>query len=542
VIQADVTDAGGVTQVKFMVDYNGSWHDLYVDTNGGDGWKYDKNIHGGPTIPDQENVKVRVEARDSVGNTAGTEKIGIRIDNTPPAASLVTTSPYFFTTVTAQVQVNDLGGSGIAHVDFKFNDGTTEYTVTDNNGSNGWQVTWNVPGTPTTIRVLAWVYDYAGNGIQTGQVTLARDASGPSINIHYPTEGQLLFGLSSIRAVVSDPAGVDRVIAYIYYKERAADAARIRHDFPLVRQTGEIWELAYDFSRVMAQHDAFVEFVAFDRNGNQSQAIKHFSIMVKDLTIVVDARKQWSDQNTVWTDVFPVLWQSTVNVSASGTVFASPNNPYSPTGNGTVCLFDCQFPGPYLGLGLRYNRSNGSSASFAFSGSSYQGFAAQDGYFRFGFNDRRNSFYDNSGFYQVLLTVYPPYVQTVATTTLSVTDKGASADGICPHVQVWIESQGSIKMVNQFETCTSTYTAHNVNLPTYLLVKPYAIWLYYDNNRSNTGDRNYYVQSISINGVTKQVTDPGVDYYTGDDPFAKLYHRPGRPDMNWGGAQRFALP
>jgi len=88
-ISAQVTDSGtGVAQAQFFAGYAGQgdyWHEIGVDTNGGDGWSADWD---GAAVVDQVGVSFYVYVYDHAGNYRGAASYNHSLDRQAPQASL----------------------------------------------------------------------------------------------------------------------------------------------------------------------------------------------------------------------------------------------------------------------------------------------------------------------------------------------------------------------------------------------------------------------------------------------------------------------
>jgi hypothetical protein len=105
-------------------------------------------------------------------------------DTTPPTGSITSPSSgsTFSDSLTAISDAND-DRSGVNRVDFYLYYDGTPHQQTDNNGGDGWSVTWDLSGVAeqSGMWLDAWIYDNAGNSHHTNVVTDLRiDRSVPT--------------------------------------------------------------------------------------------------------------------------------------------------------------------------------------------------------------------------------------------------------------------------------------------------------------------------------------------------------------------------
>lgn len=551
-IEVSIDSAGGVQKVEFTAFYSGGWHSLGTDTNGSNGWKYSKSEMNGPTLPEQHGVIIHATVHNPQGSSTTAEVSNITIDRTPPSIALDTTHDQYYREITAYgEQVGDFEGSGISKVRFHFAYDGQEDRVSDTNGSDGWRVIWTIPSghSPNEVKVLAYAIDRAGNETQSGQLTLTADNAGPTFNaLSEPEEGGWVHGTHTIATRVTDPAGIASVKVFVYYKQDV-NGNLIRHDYQLKHQSGDTWKLDHNLlasgKQALAQEGAWLQFIATDQLGNQSTSgTRNFNIYIKNYSLYVDAKKEWGQMNSDWVNRLPVMNGSFVSVQyASGKAYYAPGGGYGPEGKGSIepCISRCLVDGQLLSLVGRYSNKDNSSPFHAHVGGFYEAHAPRTGWFRMGFNDVKGQFGDNSGGYNVLVDIWPSHSKHWPRTRIEIKEKALLANGICPRIELWIESAGSLKKVGDWDECDTNWNINGREVSDAYLKEPYAVWVRFTNDSSTPGDQNYYIQYVKINGKQINVTDPNVVYWRGEgeDAFKFKESIPGQEQMGRDGATRF---
>ncbi len=177
IIKAWASDAGsGVARVIFQAGYDDQWHEIGVDTYGGDGWLVVWDVSD---VRDQEDVWFQADIYDQLGYHHRTATVtGVTLDQVPPAGHIV--SPLPNTTVegplTIVLQASD-ELSGLDRVIFYADYGGRWHGLgADTDGRDGWSLVWDTaeasPG--GEVRFTAWIYDKAGNHYEVESVTGVR--------------------------------------------------------------------------------------------------------------------------------------------------------------------------------------------------------------------------------------------------------------------------------------------------------------------------------------------------------------------------------
>ena len=93
------------------------------------------------------------------------------------------------------------------------------------------------------------------------------------------------------------------------------------------------------------------------------------------------------------------------------------------------------------------------------------------------------------------------------------------------------------------EVRSTTYTDYPLRLPVAVKAGD-RVDVVFMNDGTTVGDRNLYVDSMILNGVTLRPTDPGVtlDRGSGAAAFDGVDVIPGRIGILWNGALRFVVP
>ena len=167
-------DRSGINYVDFWLLYDGAWHTIR-DSDGGDGWSATWDVSG---VAEQSEMMVVAWAYDKASNGAQSgAATGLMIDRTNPSGSITSPSSgsVFRDSLTATSDAND-DRSGVNRVDFYLYYDGTQHPKTDNNGSDGWSVTWDLSGVAeqSGMWLGAWIYDNASNSHHTNVVSELR--------------------------------------------------------------------------------------------------------------------------------------------------------------------------------------------------------------------------------------------------------------------------------------------------------------------------------------------------------------------------------
>ncbi len=554
-------DNSQVKKVEFHLFHDGGWQHVITDEDSSDGWNATWDVSG---VGEQTGIQVVAWVEDYAGNQQQSgAATNLKIDRTAPQVEMTDPSQgdTFDNTLDASADASD-NISGIKKVEFHFIHSLGTEVIVDESGSDGWNVTWDTSNLypQNDVKVLVWAEDWAGNRKQSGQIGgLVKqnvDVTAPGIWIQSPQPRDLVKDTVTFQVKVADESDIVCVDLFVYYYEQV-DGGFKRHDFPCIPHShDDIW--AYDVNlfaaeqRAIAQNEAQVQAIARDIHNNQgASGVTNFSIKIGNREFWVDGSKVWNQMNDVWGTQWPMFRDSLVYIRAVKTnqyfTYSAPDQTQVPEGDGSVCLGSDFMINDGACKALiyqtrKYDTSIKHYGHIGGNGATTAEFKAKyDGYFRLGFNDALSSFGDNSGRWKVKVSIYPPDTNSVGITQVRVNEKSQCAEGTCPHVELWTESYGSIKKLGEWTTGSTSWATRVRNDSVYLLNNLDAIWLLYDNNWAGSGDRNYYVQSVNVNGHKVYATDPGVVYYTGNgtDPFRKLNQRSGQEKMAWNGALRF---
>ena len=167
-------DRSGINYVDFWLLYDGAWHTIR-DSDGGNGWSVTWDVSG---VAEQSGMMVLAWAYDNASNGAQSgAATGLMIDRTNPSGSIASPSSgsVFRDSLTATSDAND-DRSGVNRVDFYLYYDGTQHPKTDNNGSDGWSVTWDLSGVAeqSGMWLEAWIYDNASNSHHTNVVSELR--------------------------------------------------------------------------------------------------------------------------------------------------------------------------------------------------------------------------------------------------------------------------------------------------------------------------------------------------------------------------------
>jgi len=179
---SDASDSeSGVNRVDFYLYYDGAQHQQ-TDNDGGNGWSVTWDLSG---VAEQSGMWLDAWIYDNCGNSHHTNVVsGLMIDRTNPSGGITSPSSNstFSDSLTAISDATD-DRSGVNRVDFYLYYDGAQHPKTDNNGSDGWSVTWDLSGVAeqSGMWLDAWIYDNAGNSHHTNVVTDLRiDRSAPT--------------------------------------------------------------------------------------------------------------------------------------------------------------------------------------------------------------------------------------------------------------------------------------------------------------------------------------------------------------------------
>jgi hypothetical protein len=187
-VSSNASDPGsGVQQVQFQRSPSGAgtWTNIgAADTTS------PYSVSWNTTALGDGLYDLRDVGTDNLGNVSNSAPVTVRVDNTPPAASITAPSNGALvsgTAVTVTATATDTGGSGVAGVTFSYSaDGGTTWTVIGTATTAPYTVSWNTINLPIGPYDLeATATDNAGNAFTTfpsSVVTVTADNSAPTLS------------------------------------------------------------------------------------------------------------------------------------------------------------------------------------------------------------------------------------------------------------------------------------------------------------------------------------------------------------------------
>lgn len=154
-----------------------------------------------------------VTAYDASGAESSYSNIVSAPETTPPTVSISAPAPNSTVSGTTTVSVSAVDDSGVTKVEY-FVDGSLAATDTASPYSFGWNTSLVAVG-PHTL--MAKAYDAAGNVGQSAavSVTVANDATAPSVSITSPANGSSVSGAITVNITATDNLGVAKVELYL---------------------------------------------------------------------------------------------------------------------------------------------------------------------------------------------------------------------------------------------------------------------------------------------------------------------------------------
>lgn len=573
-VSMNASDNEGGTGVRFVevkLHYSGAWHEELTqqDWTGADGWNVTLNVPSEASgAPD---VKIDAFSEDYNGNRSAPSTVtGLVIDQQAPSVNITTPSDGASFNDSIHVEADASDNRGVTQVVFKLHyQGEWRHEVQDTNGGDGWKADFtglSVPPGTNDVKIDAIAYDELGNSAVDTVINLQPtppDTTPPTVSVTSPIQNDLVKDTITLQASATDNVAIDRVEVAIWYVEASDFSDFRRHPFgqgnyyQMTHVGGSTWELPYNLfgtsEQAIAQTGAKVRVVAYDTNGNASVLDSDdevtFDIKVGNQPFYVDPSLQWNQMNTYWGNVWPMKQGDSVYIQAVDLgqyqAYAHPSGgPIPPEGKTEVCLGSAYLIEDNACKALviqtkRFDGANVKTFHIGGDGSTQAAFEAPyDGYFRLGMNDDLTKFGDNSGSWKVKVSIYPPGVSTIGTTEVRINEKADCVSGVCPHVELWVESFGTFKKLGEWTASSTSWNLRIRQDQSYLVDNADAVWLIYDNN---VAGRRYYVDFVKINGVQVYSTDGGVTYYrgTGTQPFELNDPVAGQQTMNVAGGMRF---
>src|SRR5690606_10731477 len=190
---SDTGDDGGVVQVEFFVD----GVSIGVDDSALGGWTTSWDT---TTASDGPHT-LKAIATDNGGKTAE-HSIQVTVDNNAaPVISI--THPANGQTVSGTITVSADTDDDVVRVEFSIPD--VLYLGTDEDGSDGWSVSWDTTGLPDGEYMMnARATDAGGKSTLSAPVWVIVDNVPALVNIISPASGTTVAGLVNITASTSD--------------------------------------------------------------------------------------------------------------------------------------------------------------------------------------------------------------------------------------------------------------------------------------------------------------------------------------------------
>jgi len=180
-IQADASDTGsGVALVEFHAAYDGSWHHLGDDSSS----PFSLNWDCSP-VSDQ-GIWLTIHVWDNAGNEAMDPGgyVDVTLDRTQPSGQvLVPEQGAFLNTDDIYVEAEASDNLGVAQVQFfAWYDGEWHYIDRDVDGSDSYQITWDVSSLSdrSGVTLDALILDRAGNRWDATVSNLTLDRTSPT--------------------------------------------------------------------------------------------------------------------------------------------------------------------------------------------------------------------------------------------------------------------------------------------------------------------------------------------------------------------------
>jgi hypothetical protein len=204
-VQANASDARGITQVAFSIDGT----NIGTDTNGTNGW----SVPWSTTTVANGAHTVTATATDTTGHTAS-YSISVTVNNVVSSPVVTITAPAGGAKVSGNLVVtaSAVSGTSITQVAFSV-DGAS--LGTDTNGADGWSVSWNTTMVADGAHTLAaTATDTLGQtGSDSNGVTV--DNTAPTVSIVAPAPGAVVEATISVEALATDAGSVASVQFFV---------------------------------------------------------------------------------------------------------------------------------------------------------------------------------------------------------------------------------------------------------------------------------------------------------------------------------------
>ncbi|MGQ9627646.1 MAG: Ig-like domain-containing protein [Anaerolineae bacterium] len=274
-IYMEAEDEGsGVSHVDFYAGYGGIWHKIGRDESGRDGWRVTWEVS--PPLP--KEVALLAIPCDRAGNCNHFIRPvkGIALDRKMPGGRLTWPPPGKALSSDITVTLENLpqvsepaGGSEVAKVAFYVRyDGEWHELGVDEDGSDGWEATWNVSKIKdqNDVRFRASLYDRDGRYNDALEVItgVILDRRPPAGVLSSPKAGAFINRDLEVETQASDAgSGVAKVVFYAGYDEAW-------HEIGVDEDGEDGWAALWDVSKVKDQKDVWFRAEVYDRLSYQA--------------------------------------------------------------------------------------------------------------------------------------------------------------------------------------------------------------------------------------------------------------------------------